>query len=85
MGRDESLGEFSRSTGCSPFATRVVLDPDRLELDATRAEDAESRFKVIGMIAGRLHVVVATKRGAAHRIISARRANRTEERANGGR
>ena len=67
------------------FATRVFLDPDRLELDATRAEDAESRFKVIGMIAGRLHVVVATKRGAAHRIISARRANRTEDRAYGSR
>ena len=68
-----------------PFATRVFLDPDRLELDASRAADAESRFKVIGMIEDKLYIVVATRRGAACRIISARRANRTEDRTYGSR
>ena len=67
-----------------PFAIRVFLDPDRLELDASRAADAESRFKVIGMIEDKLYIVVATS-GAACRIISARRANRTEDRTYGSR
>jgi uncharacterized protein len=68
-----------------PFATRVFLDPDRLELDVSRMVDGEPRFKVIGMIEGKLHVVVATKRGDAYRLISARRTNRAEERVYGRR
>ena len=66
-----------------PFATRVFLDPDRLELDVSRAVDTEARFKVIGMIEGKLYVVVATGRAAVCRIISARPTNRREGQANG--
>lgn len=66
-----------------PFATRVFLDPDRFELDASRAVDKEARFKVIGMIEGKLYVVVATSRGAVCRIISAPRTNRREDQAYG--
>lgn len=68
-----------------PFATRVFLDPERVELDASRDRDGESRFKAIGMIDGKLYVVVATGRGSVQRMISARRANRGEERAYGDR
>jgi uncharacterized DUF497 family protein len=66
-----------------PFATRVFLDPERVEIDASRDQDDERRFKVIGMIDGKLYVVVATRRGSVHRVISARRANRAEEQAYG--
>ena len=83
MGRDESHGESREAPG--DISTRVFLDPDRLEFDASRAADAESRFKVIGMIEDKLYIVVATRRGGACRIISARRANRTEDRTYGSR
>jgi uncharacterized DUF497 family protein len=47
--------------------------------DVTRAHDSEARFKTTGMIEGKLHVVVATRRGGSCRIISARQANAAEE------
>lgn len=68
-----------------PYATRVFLDPERVEIDASREQDGEARFKAIGMIDDKLYVVVATGRGSVQRIISARRANRAEERAYGHR
>jgi uncharacterized DUF497 family protein len=40
---------------------------------------------VIGLVEGKLHVVVATRRGQACRIISARRASLAEESAYGHR
>lgn len=68
-----------------PFATRVFLDPHRVELDVSRAEDGEVRRKAIGMIDGRLYVVVSTMRDGVCRMISARRTNAVEERAYGAR
>jgi uncharacterized DUF497 family protein len=49
-------------------------------LDATRDRDGEARLRAIGRIEERLFVVVFTERGSMTRIISARRANRKEER-----
>jgi uncharacterized DUF497 family protein len=66
-----------------PFAysTRLFLDPDRVVFDASHEGDAEVRQKAVGLIEGRLFVVVFTERSGAYRIISARRANLQEQRA----
>jgi uncharacterized DUF497 family protein len=61
------------------FAVRVFEDPDRVEFDASRASDGEPRRKCVGLIEGKLYVVVFTERGPDRRIISARRTNRREE------
>lgn len=66
-------------------ATNVFNDPRRVEDDTTRIADAEERFKTIGRIDDKLFAVVWTKRGDACRLISARRANRKEERHYGNR
>jgi uncharacterized DUF497 family protein len=67
------------------FATWVFDDPSCTEIDTIRPQDREGRRKAIGMIEGRLFVVIYVMRGDVCRIISARRANRQEERiyANG--
>jgi uncharacterized DUF497 family protein len=49
--------------------------------DVSREGDAEVRQKAVGLIEGRLFVVVFTDRGGVCRIISARRANTMELRA----
>jgi uncharacterized protein len=85
MGRRKGGEQREKHRVAFPFATRVFLDPDRLELDVSRMADGEARFKVIGMIEGKLHVVAATRRGDAYRLISARRTSRAEERAYGRR
>ena len=66
-----------------PYATRVFLDPHRVEFDASRDGDGEARRKAVGRIEGKLYVVVYTDREGVFRIISARRTNATEERAYG--
>lgn len=64
-------------------AIAVFADPGHVVLDASREEDSETRSKAIGQIEGVLFVVVFTRRGSVTRIISARRANRREERSYG--
>jgi uncharacterized DUF497 family protein len=66
-------------------AIAVFLDPDRMDIDVSRSDDAEFRRKVVGLIENRLFAVIYTKRGESCRIISARRANRKEERNYGHR
>lgn len=66
-------------------AIAIFADSDVIVLDATHGEDEETRLKAIGRIEGKLFVVVFTQRGKLKRIISARRANRTEERIYGDR
>jgi uncharacterized protein len=51
------------------WTTALVLRSDRA---------GETRFMAMGEIAGRLHVLVYTKRGQTLRIISLRRANNRE-------
>jgi uncharacterized protein len=63
------------------YAARVFLDPGMIEFDASREGDAEVRRKAVGLIDGRLFVVVFTDRRGVCRIISARRANTKERRA----
>jgi len=65
------------------YAVRVFDDPDRIEIDAARAHDGESRRKTLGRIDGRVFTVVHVMRGETCRLISARRANRKEERCYG--
>lgn len=66
-------------------AIGVFADPDLLLIDASREEDGERRTKAIGQLGGKLFVVVYTERGNAVRIVSARRANKSEDRAYGDR
>lgn len=61
-------------------ATRAFGDSRRIDYDASRAGDGEARRKVVGRIGNRLCTVVYTIRGAACRVISARRANSSERR-----
>lgn len=65
------------------FATRVFLDPGLIDFDVSRAADREIRRKAIGVIEGRIFVVVYTERNGAIRMISARRCNAKEARAYG--
>jgi len=65
------------------YATRVFLDPNRVEFDASREGEGEIRRKAVGRIEGKLYVVVHTDREGVVRIISARRTNTAEERAYG--
>jgi uncharacterized DUF497 family protein len=65
-------------------AVRVFLDPDRrVEYDSAH-DEAEDRWKVTGMVAPAVLVVICTERGQhgeIMRIISARKANAQERRA----
>jgi uncharacterized protein len=82
---DEVKAESNLAKHGVPFryATRVFLDPNLVEFDASRVADGEFRRKAIGLIEGKLYVVVYTDRGGVYRIISARRTNATEEGAYG--
>jgi uncharacterized protein len=62
------------------FATRVFLDPYRLEMIDNREDYGEIRYKAIGMVDERLLVVIYTIRNPQIRLISARRAERYERR-----
>ncbi|MCZ8314035.1 BrnT family toxin [Phreatobacter sp.] len=64
-------------------ARRVFFDPLRVDRDSTRAADGEERRKVTGQIGTKLYTVVYTERGRLVWLISARRANRTEEKRYG--
>lgn len=65
------------------YAARVFLDTAHVDLDASRDADGEARRKAVGMIEGKLFVVVYNLRGDTRRIISARRANAKETKAYG--
>jgi hypothetical protein len=82
---DDAKAESNLAKHHVPFsyAVRVFLDLDRVEFDASRAGNCEIRRKAVGLIEGRLYVVVYTDRGVVRRIISARRTNETERKAYG--
>ena len=56
-----------------------------LEVDVSRETDGERRMKRTGPLRGALTTVVFTQRGAHYRLISARRANKGEEKRYGNR
>lgn len=82
---DDAKAESNLAKHGVPFsyATRVFLDPSLVEFDASREIDGETRRKAVGLIDGKLFVIVYAARGGTYRIISARRTNATEERAYG--
>ena len=49
-------------------------------LTVSQIRFGERRYVAVGNVAGRLHVVVYSRRGGNRRIISFRKANRREER-----
>ena len=63
------------------FGTRVFDDPDHLVIAAIRPDDGEERYKVIGIVDGKLWTAVHVLRGKATRFVSVRRSNDGEERA----
>ena len=60
-------------------AKNIFLDPNRLEREDKRDYD-EIRIQVIGIVNQVVLFVVYTKRNGKNRIISARRANKNEQR-----
>ena len=60
-------------------------DSERLVDPDSRYEYGEERFRLYGKIEGRLFVVVYTERGETIRIISARKANKREQKRYGDR
>jgi uncharacterized protein len=60
------------------YATAVFLDPHRQDGRDTRHNYGEERRITVGVIDGRVYVVAYTRRRAAVRLISARKANARE-------
>jgi uncharacterized protein len=61
----------------------AFLDPGRRIEPDLRWSYGEARFRLYGLVEGRLFVIVYTWRGEAVRIISARKANARERRQHG--
>jgi uncharacterized DUF497 family protein len=60
-------------------AKNIFLDPNRLEREDKRDYN-ETRIQVIGIVNQVVLFIVYTKRNGRYRIISARRANKNEQR-----
>ena len=60
------------------YVAHAFLDPDRVIRADHRYEYGEERLKMLDQVQGRIFHVVFTMRGAAIRIISARKANLRE-------
>ena len=58
----------------------MFLDPNHIDFDVTRIDEGEVRRKAVGLVEGKLSVVVYTARGDSRWIISARRTNAKEVR-----
>lgn len=63
------------------FGDRIFRDGDHLLIPSIRKRDGEERFKVVGLVEGRMFTGVFTWRGDVARFISVRRSNAGEERA----
>lgn len=63
------------------FGDRIFQDTDHLIIPSIREQDGEERFKVVGMVDGKLFTGVYTWRDDLPRFMSVRRSNRGEERA----
>ena len=79
-GMAPKLRERAQTRRRFPTATRVFLDPHRIEREDTRIFYSETRLEVIGMVGEQVLVVIYTPRADRIRIISARKANRRERR-----
>lgn len=63
------------------FGDRILDDGNHLIVPSIREIDGEERFKVIGLVDGKLFTGVFVWRGYVPRFISVRRSNDREERA----
>lgn len=63
----------------------AIFDGASLTFPDVRLDDGEDRFITIGLLDGRMVVVVWTHRGETRRIISLRKANDREKAAYGAR
>lgn len=61
------------------FGARVFEDADHLLIPTFREEDGEDRYKVMGMVDGKLWTAVHVRRDDKVRFISVRRSNNGEE------
>lgn len=59
-------------------ARLVFLDSKRLVREDKRKDYGESRFQILGPVAGRVLFIAYTTRGTRYRLISARRASYEE-------
>jgi uncharacterized protein len=71
---------FSKHKVRFEFVLELFEHPLAMEVDVSRADEGEERFKRIGLVWGILHTVVYTTRARNIRIISARRSNEKEKR-----
>lgn len=62
-----------------PYAAQVFLDPHHIVIRDNRQSYGEIRNVAMGVIEGRLYIVVFTLRAEIHRLISARKGNRREQ------
>jgi hypothetical protein len=62
------------------FGDRIFEDENHLIVPTIRQADGEERFKLIGLIDGRLFTGILVWRDDLPRFISVRRSNRNEER-----
>lgn len=58
---------------------RAFGDPTGITIADTRFEYGEDRFVRFGKVHGRLHIIVYAEREGAIRLISARKANKREQ------
>ncbi|MCJ2068382.1 BrnT family toxin [Methylobacterium sp. J-030] len=63
------------------FGDRIFEDGDHLLIPSIREIDGEERFKVVGLVEGKLFTGVFVWRSDRPRFISVRRSNTGEERA----
>ncbi len=63
------------------FGDSILGDAGHLILPTVRVEDEEDRYKVVGLVGGKLFTGVFVWRGDRPRFISVRRSNKGEERA----
>lgn len=62
------------------FGAAVFLDDEHVILPSMRPIDGEDRYKVIGLVAGKLWTAVHVHRGDRVRFFSVRRSNEREQR-----
>lgn len=79
---DPEKGRLNRDKHGLPliFGERISDDPARIVTPTIREGDEEDRFKVIGVVDGKLYTAVFTWRLGLPRYISVRRSNGTGER-----
>ncbi len=62
------------------FGARIFGDENRIFTPTIRQGDEEERFKLIGMVDGKLYTAIHVWRGPAVRFLSVRRSNASEQR-----